>query len=320
MSRNPYHIEGQEPTLRRSAFVFMDLLGYSDLALKAQASGTAQVELRAIHQALSAGRKWLQDDEVSEGMKALAKKDFYALIAFTDNIVIGWPIRDDGEIEFGDAFFKLGAFQFQMVLAGYFVRGALSIGDAYVDEVAVFGDALMESYAGESKLARDPRIILTKSAVDATKLHLTYYANGKHAPHVRDVLRDSDGQWFLNYLECVLWAEDDSGPFYGEFEKHKSAVEAKLAEHKANPAIWSKYAWVAGYHNFFCDLHSHHFGDEHKVDVELFKQPPGLIVWGLTSQSTGIAIARFACNCNAVIGNVRPHKRHRCRLRQTTPL
>ena len=67
---------------------------------------------------------------------------------------------------------------------------------------------------------------------------MTYYGNGKHAPHVRDVLRDSDGQWFLNYLECVLWAEDESGPFYSEFEKHKNAVETKLAEHKANPTKW----------------------------------------------------------------------------------
>ena len=29
-------------------------------------------------------------------------------------------------------------------------------------------------------------------------------------------------------------------------------VEAKLHEYAAEPAVWSKYHWVARYHNFFC--------------------------------------------------------------------
>jgi hypothetical protein len=278
MSRNPYHAANQDPTLRRSVFAFMDILGYTEMFRKAERDGTQEEALRSLHRALTTGRKWLEDAETPEVMKALAKKDFFALKAFTDNIVIGWPVRDDAEVEFGDAFFKLGAFQFQMVLEGYFVRGALSVGDVYLDEIAVFGSALLEAYHGESSLARDPRIILTQSAVAATKQHLTYYGNRGHAPHVRHVLRDSDGQWFINYLECVLWAEDDCGPFYAEFARHKAAVEAKLAEHKGNPPIWAKYAWVAAYHNYFCNLHSHHFAEEHKLNVELFKQSPGLIV------------------------------------------
>jgi len=73
----------------------------------------------------------------------VARIDWFALKAFTDNIAIGWPVRDDAEAEFGDAFFKLGGFQFEMVLGGYFIRGAVSVGDAYVDEVAVFGGALV---------------------------------------------------------------------------------------------------------------------------------------------------------------------------------
>lgn len=278
MSRNPYHATGQAPTLRRSVFAFMDILGYSEMIKKSARDETQENSLRSLHRALTTGRKWLEDGDSSDTFKSLIKKDRYALKAFTDNIVIGWPVRDDAESEFGDAFFKLGAFQFQMVLEGYFIRGALSVGNAYVDEVAVFGDALMEAYQGESSLARDPRIILTESAVKTTKQHLTYYGNRRHAPHVREVLRDSDGQWFLNYLECVLWAEDESGPFYEEFARHKSAVETKLTEHKDNPPIWSKYAWVAAYHNYFCDLHSHHFDEGHKVNVELFRQSPGLIV------------------------------------------
>jgi len=277
MSRNPYVIDGQEPTLRNSVFVFMDILGYSELMLQSQKTETQTAALRDLHDALSASRRGLEDDGLPPDLK-FGEKDLFALKAFTDNIVIGWPVHSDAEAEFGSAFMRLAIFQFKMAIRGYFVRGAISIAPAYIDEIAVFGDALTQAYVGESKLARDPRIILTESAVAATKQHLTYYFPPSHAPHVRDILRDADGQWFLNYLESVLIAEHEHGPFYPEFLQHKSAVEAKLAEHASNPPIWAKYAWVAGYHNYFCDLHSNYFGEEHRVNVDLFKAAPSLIV------------------------------------------
>jgi hypothetical protein len=277
MSRNPYVITGQEPALRNSVFVFMDILGYSDLMLQSQKAGTQTSALRDLHNALSASRHGLEDDGLPPEL-TFGKKDLFALKAFTDNIVIGWPVHSDAEAEFGAAFMRLAIFQFEMAIRGYFVRGAISVAPAYVDEIAVFGDALTQAYGGESKLARDPRIILTDTAVAAAKQHLTYYFPPSHAPHVRDILKDADGQWFLNYLEAVLIAEHEHGPFYTEFLQHKSAVEAKLAEHAANPPIWAKYAWVAGYHNYFCDLHSSHFGEEHRVNVDLFKAIPSLIV------------------------------------------
>lgn len=278
MSRNPYHRDDEEPTLMSSVFVFMDILGYTDLVVTSERDGTSELTLRLIHAALSKGRAWLEDKEESEEFRKIFPKDLFALKAFTDNIVIGWPVRSDAESEFGNAFFKLGLFQFEMVLKGFFIRGAISVGDVYVDETAVFGGGLIEAYEGEAKLARDPRIILTRSAIEVVEQHLTYYPDRRNAPHVRSVLRDSDGQWFVNYLECVLWAEDEQGPFYEEFAQHKAVVEAKLAQHKGNPTIWSKYAWVASYHNYFCDLHSGHFSDEYKIDMDLFKLSPSLII------------------------------------------
>jgi len=278
ISRNPYHIEDQAPTLRLSVFVLMDILGYSEMIGRSQEAGKQQEMLRKLHQVLTKGRDWLEGKELFLSSEKSLKKDDFALKAFTDNIVIGWPVLDDAESEFGSAFFKLAYFQFQMVLEGFFVRGALSVGEAYVDEITVFGSALVEAYAGEAELARDPRIILTSSAVKTAKKHLKYYKNPRTAPHVRDVLRDSDGQWFINYLDCILIAEDEQGPFYEDFTKHKTIVENKLAEYKSNPGIWSKYAWVAGYHNYFCDLHSRYFNDEHRINVELFRASPALIV------------------------------------------
>jgi hypothetical protein len=110
MSRNPYIVAGQEPTLRQPLFVFMDILGYGDLMLQAQEAGTQQNALRDLHSALSASRRGLEDMDLPAEFRATGSKDFFALKAFTDNIVIGWPVHSDAEVEFGGAFMRLAQF------------------------------------------------------------------------------------------------------------------------------------------------------------------------------------------------------------------
>jgi hypothetical protein len=92
MPRNPYHIEDQEPTLRMSVFVFMDILGYSEMIRQSEKLGTGQQMLRSLHQALIEGRDWLAEREPDAELSASFPKDFSALKAFTDNIVMGAAI------------------------------------------------------------------------------------------------------------------------------------------------------------------------------------------------------------------------------------
>jgi hypothetical protein len=234
-------------------------------------------------------------------------RDFYALKAFTDNIVIGWPIGADGEIELGDAFDAVSWFQFEMINAGFFIRGAISVGNVYIDDIAVVGGGLIEAYEGETSLARDPRVVLTSSAKELVKRHLEYYGSqsggGAHAPQNRELLQDVDGQFFLNYLDgTVLVDEDVVG--YEMLEIHKNRVAERLREHSANPAIWNKYAWVARYHNAFCDLHPGHFGEEHKMDVREFELSPSLIIRS-TEETTDPKDLAAASAARIIFQNIR---------------
>lgn len=274
MLRNPYQNEGVKPRLKPSVFVFMDVLGYQSLHQEAEDSRTQAEFLESLHGALLDGRNWFEEkagDEVIAPPQRLFNKDRHALKAFSDHIVIGWPIREDAESELGDALDRLACFQLSMVNTGFFIRGAISVGDAYIDDIAVSGKALIDAYEGESRLARDPRIILTRSAETKVQSHLRYYTPREAAPQVRDLLIDSDGRWFLNYLNVILVLEDDSGPFYEELRRHRQAVETQLSKYKDTPAILAKYAWVAKYHNYFCDLHSRFFADEYKIETDLFR-------------------------------------------------
>ncbi len=276
-SRNPYVVgKGATPQLRHSVLLFMDILGYRQLSAEAFRVGKQQEFLNKLHSALREGRHWFDNKELRK-IRSIAPKDHFALRAFTDNIILAWPIRDDAEIELGDALSRAAEFQFNLSMHGFFARGAIAVGDAFVDDIAVYGSALTDAYQGETELARDPRVILMPSAVQAANEHLSYYGRQSHAPQAREILCDSDGQWFVNYLEEVLFAMPDAGPFYREFERHRLAVEEKLRAYKSEPPILQKYIWVANYHNWFCDFHSDHFSDEHKVNSDLLRSTPRLI-------------------------------------------
>ena len=271
MSRNPYEVAGSPPTLRRSVFAFVDILGYQDLLQSAQGQGAQEAQLARLHKALSFSRKWLDD---TDGVDKPVGKDHFSLKAFTDNIAIGWPIAGDGEIELGYGLQDLAAFQLTMVNAGFFVRGAVSVGSAYVDEIAVFGDALLEAYEGESSLARDPRIVLTESSREYVKKHLEYYVDQQEAPQNRDVMRDVDGQWFVNYLDAIRIA-DDGQPAFEALARHKECVESKLEDYRKRPPVFAKYAWTADYHNHFCDLHGF---EAYTINIDSFAGERGFIV------------------------------------------
>jgi hypothetical protein len=78
--------------------------------------GTQQAMLHDLYGALVKGRKWLE----SQSLPHYLSKDRYAIKAFTDNIVVGWPVSDDGESECGLAFFKSSRFPVRNGLARFF--------------------------------------------------------------------------------------------------------------------------------------------------------------------------------------------------------
>jgi hypothetical protein len=86
------------------------------------------------------------------------------------------------------------------------------------------------------------------------KRHLTYYSNPKHAPQVRAVFVDVDGEWFINYLEAAFISRDEEGFYYANevMIRHRDMVINKINEFNNDLKILKKYEWVAQYHNHFC--------------------------------------------------------------------
>ncbi len=269
---NPYLRPDNTAILRDSWFCFLDILGFKEIL-----KSNDHTRILEFHRLLREGRSILEGPVDEAGW---FDRDFHALTSFTDNIALGFPIQDDGEMESGMVFERVARFQLQMVLRGFFVRGGVAVGEAYIDDLAVYGPALLEAYNGESELARDPRIVLTESAKALVVEHLAYYGNAGHAPQNSVLKRDRDGQWFIDYLRSVFIDESYDPPLVEEeaVRTHRDVVTEQLRHFRRSPRIWSKYEWVALYHNDFCRRYPDTFDETFLIEIDMVRGQIGSII------------------------------------------
>lgn len=270
--KNPYRTSKDKPWMRQSWVVFLDILGFSSAVLNATANNTAGELLLRLSQAIEEAKRDLIPDP-NDYLRYGIRDAPYVVKLFTDNIVLGFPIHDDGESEFGRMISIVGLYQFSLFKHGFFIRGGITAGELYMDEDMVFGKGLLEAYKAESKLARDPRVVLAPAAMDLVHHHLVYYADVTETPHNTSLLVDSDSQMFLNYLFFPLDGADEiSDQFLADLKLHGELIRDRLKEFSSDPEVWPKYAWAGAYHNFFCDK----FVNASKllIDRALLSQPP----------------------------------------------
>jgi hypothetical protein len=200
-------------------------------------------------------------------------RDTYSVRVFSDSILFACPIENDVESlnfiegidEFSFIFTELQSLQLQLVNEGYFLRGAISVDELFMDDVIIYGMGIIDSYEAENKAAKYPRIILTETArfllEEIVEKSDVLYNDNKI---MRDLNRrnylehyarkDDDDLYFVNYLEVINIGDY---PFLDELEKHKQMVEDRLNQYRDNPCVLQKYQWVAKYHNSFCNQHGH---------------------------------------------------------------
>jgi hypothetical protein len=269
---NPYRTSKNKQWMRQSWVVFLDILGFSSRVLRAADDGTSGDLLAKLSQALKEAKRDLIPDP-NDYLRYGIRQAPYVVKLFTDNIVLGFPIHDDGEEEFGRMISVVGLYQFVLIKHGFFIRGGITAGQLYMDEDMVFGKGILEAHAAESKLARDPRVVLGPAAMDLVHHHLVYYATVSETPHNTCLLVDSDGQLFLNYLFFPIdGAEEIPEQFLNDVKHHGELIRGCLRQFASDPAVWPKYAWAGAYHNFFCNKFLN--ASELLIDSSLFSQSP----------------------------------------------
>lgn len=234
-----------KPVHKVSYCAFLDVLGFNDRIRASYRDGSSDKLLRSFHQILARSIAKIRE-HTDESMLYFK--------SFTDNVVLAHPqFSDDMESEFGFILWDINEYQFQMALKGFFIRGGLAADQLFMDENSVYGAALLEAYRLESKVAVNPIVVLCDNTMKLVDKHLTYYF-GEIAPQRRHVLQGPDGRYFLNYLsECILEGDDREYLDDKSLRLHKKQVESALKTYAAVPTVFSKFSWLAAYHNYFCD-------------------------------------------------------------------
>ncbi|WP_141118338.1 hypothetical protein [Pantoea sp. AMG 501] len=247
--KNDYFHNGK-PIHRRSYCAFLDILGFSARTSASYRDGTENTLLAKFHHILTESISSLEED-TDESMLYFK--------SFTDNVVLAHPdFSNEMESEFALVLFAIREYQFKMALNGFFIRGGLAVGQLFMDSNSVYGAALLESYRLESNVAVNPIVVLCDETMKMVDEHLKFYAKGA-APQLRDVLKGPDGRYFINYLvECIIDDLYEQRLDTNSLILHKQQIEEALKTYATIPTVFSKFAWLASYHNYFCDMISEH--------------------------------------------------------------
>ncbi|WP_107928757.1 hypothetical protein [Neisseria animaloris] len=265
MNKFEYFLEGGEPVHRPSYCVFLDVLGFSQQIEKSYQEGIEDLTLREFYSIFQKNLGKIKSLET--------ESSYFHLKTFSDNVLlVHTPFSDDLEFEFASIMWSLREYQFQMALRGLFVRGGFTFGPLFLSEDTVYGKALLDAYKLESEIAINPKVVLSEEVKSLVHEHIRYYANGD-APQKEAVLVDADGSYFINYLaECFLDEDEERWLDAKSLMLHKEQIEIGLRKFNSKSQIFSKYVWLAAYHNYFCDSASdcRSYDNGLKIDSELY--------------------------------------------------
>ena len=156
---NMQKYDKDNPKLVNSMVCAIDILGFSQMISDSCRDGYGDQLLKDINYLINKNKQCVVPNKYSQGNIKI----------YTDNMIIGYPIKDDGEAELNEILDNVSEYQFNLSLEGLFVRGGVSVGDFYINEDIVFGPALLDAHNTESKLACYPRIILDDKTVKRLK-------------------------------------------------------------------------------------------------------------------------------------------------------
>ncbi len=155
---------------------------------------------------------------------------------FSDNIFVAFPFGSSSKMndeEVVNTFLRELNHQIYelTILAGFPIRGAVSVGPLMFTDKFLFGPALVDAVQLE-KEAVFPRVLLSQTVLR--------YVTPQY-PSAKLVLRDSDGKHFLHYL---------SGFSHIYLKRHRDYVQEGLVENSSRVHERQKYEWLAQYHNY----------------------------------------------------------------------
>ena len=200
---------------------YLDLLGVTN---RIKDYSQDEISMNKLHNLYTFSMSIMKEIQIEEN------KDIRFKI-FSDNIIIAKKISSDLEQRKKDIKSLLRCTgHFQELAAsdsvGWMLRGGVAIGQLYIDEVMVWGKALLTAYELEDKVANYPRVIIDEDVVNEIS----------SVQDLQEYLRlDFDGLYYLNYLaDCH---------FCGRMLMQGFEIMKKEVGYTYNERLKQKFLW-----------------------------------------------------------------------------
>ena len=194
------------PAYEEQFTAFIDFLGFSEVSKKAD--DTSRLKVLDLLRSLSALRSefTIQSAPIQDGGTSHQIRP--AISTFSDHIVISYPLAriahdlgpssNEGSV----AFFILSGFNrlLRIIAAaalrlGFLIRGGATIGKLYHSQGVVFGEAMIEAFEIESRVAVYPRVVLSQR-ITSRQTWAAY----------NEIIVGNDGLHHLDYFTLLLRA------------------------------------------------------------------------------------------------------------------
>ena len=151
-----------------------------------------------------------------------------SLTQFSDSVVLSVPYSVDN---FTSICKIISDFQYDLLCSGILCRGGVSYGKHFSTEDFLFSHGLIDAYQIESKLALNPRVVISKALIELV------FGNAGNVNNEL-ILEENDGLFFLGYLN-------------GESATANQVVIDNILPERLseNPSIRAKQIWLIDYFN-----------------------------------------------------------------------
>lgn len=176
---------------------------------------------------------------------------------FSDNIIIAKKLSNEvvqRKRDIRSLLMCVGHFQETAAsdCVGWLLRGGISIGQLFIDDVMVWGEALLKSYYLEDKIANYPRVIIDKSVVNEAV---------QDSQLIEYIRKDFDNLYFLNFLnDCH---------FCGEMLMNGFEIMQREVGKNIDEKTYQKFCWHMNFVNSELDRKNEKKDRKYRLSMNL---------------------------------------------------
>ncbi|MGV0964908.1 hypothetical protein [Empedobacter falsenii] len=263
--------------------LFIDMLGYGDINghIKEEESAEDFYKFMKSNSDIFAFQDRQEMRDIYENSDTFNLYDYYDIKVnfISDSIIISYnPIEQKDEIPEGYYYFhsantliiiikRLQTLIYKCLKEkNIFLRGGISNKYCFIKDNFAFGEGLIEAYKTESQIAKYPRICLSNSVIENSKLIKCFEYLCEKIYFYDSFIAEENNVFFLDYLAHNIYdipqTEEGGMATLAFFKIHKDSIINKLNEinfkisnshtvEETNKLIKvkEKFEWIRDYHN-----------------------------------------------------------------------